>query len=333
MNNKDEILILDYTDEHAHYFGSLNKDWIQKHYTLEAKDLELLDYPRQAIIDTGGAILFASYRNLIIGTVGLSLLGENRVEMVKLAVKEEYRGLGAGKLLCLAALQKAAQMGVEKMVLYSNTLQEKAIDLYRKLGFEERPVEKGVYARANIKMEYSFRNGINKSGKQMNWFERRFEFNTGLDLFEPLTERMAGAPGLIYDKIVQSDQKSWIRKVSGKWSVKEHLGHLSILEPIWRLRFQDIKAGKPIMEVADLSNGASHEADFNSRDLEELYRLFEQERKKTLDLLALFSEQDLQKRSLHPRLKQPMNCCDLMHFIAEHDIHHFNHINSLLSYD
>ena len=76
--------------------------------------------------------------------------------MIKLAVKDEFRGLGAGRLLCLGAMQKAEQMGVDKMVLYSNTLQEKAIALYRKLGFVERPVEQGVYARANIKMECSF---------------------------------------------------------------------------------------------------------------------------------------------------------------------------------
>lgn len=156
MKKESDILISEFSQEHSHYFGSLNKEWIQKSYTLEPKDLELLDNPRQTIIDTGGAILFASYREEIIGTVGLRFLCDSQMEMIKLAVKEEYRGLGAGRLLCLAALQKAEQMGARKMVLYSNTLQKKAIALYRTLGFVERPVEKGVYARANIKMEYSF---------------------------------------------------------------------------------------------------------------------------------------------------------------------------------
>ncbi|MGX7835855.1 hypothetical protein ACWKSR_11955, partial [Campylobacter fetus subsp. venerealis] len=60
---------------------------------------------------------------------------------------------------------------------------------------------------------------------------------------------------------------------------------------------------------------------------------FQEERGKTLDLLSGFSHPDLTKTSLHPRLNQLMNCCDLMLFIAEHDLHHLNHINNLLDYD
>lgn len=329
MKKEDGILISEFSQEHSHYFGSLNKEWIQKSYTLEPKDLELLDNPRRAVIDTGGAILFASYRGEIIGTVGLRLLDGGQMEMIKLAVKEEYRGLGAGKLLCLAAMQKAKTMGVNKMVLYSNTLQEKAIALYRSLGFVERPVEKGVYARANIKMEFSFQ----KDFQQINWFERKFEFNTGVSAFESLIERLAGSPGLFMERISQASEESGHRKPEGKWSVKEHLGHLSVMEPVWRLRLQDIREAKPVMEPADLSNRATHEAGFDNQGLEMLCGLFQAERNRTLDLLSGFPKGDLQKTSMHPRLRQPMNCCDLMLFVAEHDLHHLNHIHNLLNDD
>ena len=46
-------------------------------------------------------------------------------------------------------------MGLEKVILYSNTKLESAIYIYRKFGFKEVPSEEGVaYERANIKMEY-----------------------------------------------------------------------------------------------------------------------------------------------------------------------------------
>ncbi|WP_051315366.1 GNAT family N-acetyltransferase [Algoriphagus terrigena] len=329
MKKEDSILISEFSEEHSHYFGSLNREWIQKFYTLEPADLELLDHPRQTVIDTGGAILFASYRGTIIGTVGLRLRDSGQMEMIKLAVKEEHRGLGAGKLLCLAAMQKAESMGADKMVLYSNTLQEKAIALYRRLGFVERPVEKGVYARANIKMEFSFRKDL----QRINWFDRKFEFNTGVSAFESLAERLAGSPGLFMERIGRASEEGCQRKPEGKWSVKEHLGHLSVLEPVWRLRFQDIREEKPVMGPADLSNRATHEGDFNKQSLEILCGLFQEERNRTLYLLSGFPKEDLQKTSRHPRLQQRMNCCDLMLFVAEHDLHHLNPIHNLLNDD
>ena len=48
------------------------------------------------------------------------------------------------------------------MFLYSNTIQNVAIKLYRKLGFIEIPVEAGIYDRANIKMELSLADRISK---------------------------------------------------------------------------------------------------------------------------------------------------------------------------
>ena len=44
----------------------------------------------------------------------------------------------------------------ERVVLYSQTALKPAIGIYRKLGFTEIPFEKGVYKRADIKMELRF---------------------------------------------------------------------------------------------------------------------------------------------------------------------------------
>lgn len=140
--------------------------------------------------------------------------------------------------------------------------------------------------------------------QQINWFERRFEFRTSVASFESLAERMAGASGLFQKRISGISEKTCQNKPEDKWSVREHLGHLSVLEPVWRLRFQDIRKERTAMQAADLRNRATYKADFNSQSLEVLCRLFQSERKKTLDLLSGFPQEDLHKSRMHPRLKQ-----------------------------
>ncbi|MDH4058541.1 MAG: GNAT family N-acetyltransferase, partial [Cyclobacteriaceae bacterium] len=63
-----------------------------------------------------------------------------------------FRGLKIGEALSLKAIEKARVLGGRKIILYSNTKLEPAIGLYRKLGFQEIPLD-GPYKRSNIKME------------------------------------------------------------------------------------------------------------------------------------------------------------------------------------
>ena len=72
-----------------------------------------------------------------------------------MAVDEKYRGQKIGKALGEAAVEKAKTLGAHKIILYSNTILIPAVELYRKLGFVEVPVD-GPYKRSNIKMELSF---------------------------------------------------------------------------------------------------------------------------------------------------------------------------------
>jgi ribosomal protein S18 acetylase RimI-like enzyme len=50
-------------------------------------------------------------------------------------------------------LKIAEQNGIKKLLLYSNRKLLPAIYLYIKFGFQEVPLEDGVYERADIKME------------------------------------------------------------------------------------------------------------------------------------------------------------------------------------
>ena len=116
----------------------------------------------------------------------------------------------------------------------------------------------------------------------------------------------------------------------GKWSIMEHTGHLSILEPVWRIRVHDILESKPVLTPADLTNQATTEAGFNNDTPSSLLDRFTEERKITLSLLESIDVWDSSKTSLHPRLQQPMRIIDMVYFVAEHDDHHIAAMSNLL---
>jgi ribosomal protein S18 acetylase RimI-like enzyme len=149
-----DLEIVNYSPAYKTYFESLNKAWLEKHFTVEPIDKYVLENPEEAILEHGGEILFAIYKGEVIGTVALKLIEPGMYEMTKMAVDETFRGLGAGKALCAAAIEKAKYIKAKRLILYSTKVLETAIAIYHKLGFQEIPLEPGVYQRANIKMEY-----------------------------------------------------------------------------------------------------------------------------------------------------------------------------------
>lgn len=146
--------IIAYQPQYAKYFEQLNKEWLLKHFYIEPIDEYVLTHPQEAILDKGGRILFAEYQDTIIGTIALLPINSSEIEFIKMGVNENYQGLGAGKLLFAAAIQTAKEMGMKKVILYSNKGLSPALAIYRKHGFVEVCVEEHVhYERCDIKME------------------------------------------------------------------------------------------------------------------------------------------------------------------------------------
>ena len=74
-------------------------------------------------------------------------------ELTKMAVLPEARGKKIGQQLLQYCIDFARKKELEALMLYSNTILENAIYLYRKYGFKELNLEKdNPYERANIKM-------------------------------------------------------------------------------------------------------------------------------------------------------------------------------------
>ena len=151
------IEVVTYRPEYASYFATFNEDWISENFTLEALDKYVLSHPDEAILNKGGEIFFAKDGDDIIGTVALKWIDDTSVELTKMAVDKNHRGKGAGVILCEHAIAAAKARGAKEVILYSNTKQATAIRIYRKLGFIELPLEKGVYERADIKMHIPFK--------------------------------------------------------------------------------------------------------------------------------------------------------------------------------
>ncbi len=152
MKINSSIEILTYQPKYAHYFEMLNREWIEESYRIEEVDIQQFQNPEMSIVKKGGEIFFAKLGDQIMGTVALKK-NQTNFELSKLAVSKSSRGLGAGEMLCRALINKAKAIGINKLVLYSNSKQIVALNLYRKLGFVEVPLEPVPWERANIKME------------------------------------------------------------------------------------------------------------------------------------------------------------------------------------
>ena len=160
---QNDIEILDLSPELRIFFEQLNRGWIERYFEMEPLDYLLLQNPETEIIEKGGAVLFAATADgEVVGTVALKLEGDGVFELSKMAVDEKKRGLGVGKALGTAALERAREMGARKVILYTNSVLEPAINLYRKLGFRDVPVTEKGYTRVDIKMEIEFEENSNR---------------------------------------------------------------------------------------------------------------------------------------------------------------------------
>jgi uncharacterized damage-inducible protein DinB len=119
-------------------------------------------------------------------------------------------------------------------------------------------------------------------------------------------------------------------RVDDTWTIKENVGHLIDLEPLWQGRLDDIISGKRNLRPTDLQNTKTSLANHDAVPIEELLDRFRQIRKKTVNLLEKLDEEQVFKSALHPRLKSPMRTMDLFLFVAEHDDHHLARITELV---
>ena len=156
------IKIVEYKSGDQPHFDRLNREWIEKYFWVEPMDHYVLTKPEEAILNKGGSILFALFDNVVAGVVALIRVNDDTFEFAKMGVDENFRRRGIAEALSHAALEKAKQLNGKKIVLFSHTSLNGAIQLYRKLGFIEVPLDSSEYKRSNIKMELSLDPAVKK---------------------------------------------------------------------------------------------------------------------------------------------------------------------------
>ena len=120
------------------------------------------------------------------------------------------------------------------------------------------------------------------------------------------------------------------KRLTDKWSVKEHIGHLCDLEELWYGRIEDFLSGKETLRAADMTNAKTKEAGHQSKQLDSLLAQFSMSRNKLLAKVERIDEQTATITSIHPRLQKPMRLIDSLFFVAEHDDHHLAVIRKLI---
>lgn len=153
----DKIEIVEFSSELSEHFRKLNEEWLQKYFVVEEYDEALFAEPEKIIADGGKIFFVVTGNNEVVATASLLKEG-NDFELAKMAVTEAYKGKGIGNLLMEHSIKVAKEANAEKVFLISNRSLTPALNMYKKYGFAEVPLdtENNPYQRGDIKMELIF---------------------------------------------------------------------------------------------------------------------------------------------------------------------------------
>jgi uncharacterized damage-inducible protein DinB len=162
------------------------------------------------------------------------------------------------------------------------------------------------------------------------WTSRSFRFDSPVDLYPELIERLRGTPARAEEIARTAPAAVLTRRDGDTWSIQENLGHLADLEPLFMGRLDDFDAGTETLRPADMTNRATHEADHNARPIASVLSDLRTRRDRLIARLEALAPADFARTALHPRLQQPMRVVDMLFFHAEHDDYHLARARHLL---
>jgi GNAT superfamily N-acetyltransferase len=111
--------------------------WIETDLCFQSFARELAELPGK-YAPPDGRLLLAFQDEQLAGCVALRKIGEGVCEMKRLFLRPDFHGKGLGRRLIDQVVQEAREIGYQRMRL--DTLpprMNKAIELYRRLGFKE----------------------------------------------------------------------------------------------------------------------------------------------------------------------------------------------------
>jgi putative acetyltransferase len=103
-----------------------------------------------------GTFFVAELGGQVVGTVGITLEGDQKAEVHRLYVSPHHRRLGLGRSLMQQALTWAHERDIIEMIAWSDTRFGKAHQLYRSLGFTQLDGQREMVGDINNSYEYQF---------------------------------------------------------------------------------------------------------------------------------------------------------------------------------
>ncbi|MFN0140654.1 MAG: GNAT family N-acetyltransferase [Pyrinomonadaceae bacterium] len=156
----EPVEVVEFRSEFAANFAELNYEWIETYFSVERHDREILDHPRENVIEPGGQIFMALVDRKAVGTVAMIPAGQGVFELTKMAVSPRFQGRGIANYLMRACIEFARNVGAQIIFLESHRSLKAALALYRKFGFVETPPDpNSEYTRADIRMELAIDSG------------------------------------------------------------------------------------------------------------------------------------------------------------------------------
>lgn len=159
----------------------------------------------------------------------------------------------------------------------------------------------------------------------LRWFDRKLTFGLPKEMLPFYLERLDGTAPRIERKVRGLTDAQLSTQPGGKWSIKQHIGHLAEVDQVANKRIQEMRSG-----VAVMSPAVFEPQDYNPWSIEKVLEFFRATRNSNLAAYHAIPENELLNSSKHPRLGVLMTPVDLAWFDAEHDDHHLVKINEII---
>lgn len=137
-------------------FRDLNEAWITSLFGMEEEDRRILNDPINSVLERGGHIFMAESCGQPVACCALVLLRPGVFEVAKMAVSEQARGQGIGRLVLAHVIAFAREINAHELELCTNRRLANAIHLYEEMGFQHLPPERvaaSPFVRADVFME------------------------------------------------------------------------------------------------------------------------------------------------------------------------------------
>ncbi|MGH9412618.1 MAG: DinB family protein, partial [Terriglobales bacterium] len=162
------------------------------------------------------------------------------------------------------------------------------------------------------------------------WTQRTFRFDAPAGVFPAIVERLRGTPARAAALAAGWPEDVLGERRAGKWSAKDHIGHLAVLSEVDALRLDDFLQRRPLLSPADTSNPGTEAAQFPRVPMAAILDTFASRRAGLIRLLEPLDEIEVSITAVHQRLQTPIRLLDWASFVADHDDHHLAMARALL---